>query len=263
MNLIIIEDEIPAREKLRRLAEEYSPDVRIIGEVGSVRDAIPLLFTFTPDLILLDVQLSDGIAFDIFEQCRVNAPVIFTTAYDAYLTEAFAHNGIDYVLKPIQREKLYEAFAKYKHLQTFFTQNQEQSEHHHNLQTLIQQLSKATTTQQTTTYKERIIVQKGREYVPLSVDDIAYCYTENRIVSLISKTDERYFTDKHIADLEAELHPKSFFRLNRKYLSHIQAIQKFRPEFKGKIIVELKPDPQEIVLVSQERAAAFRAWMER
>lgn len=257
MKILIIEDELPAREKLRRLAEEYG-SVQIVGELVSVREAVRLIPEANADVILMDIQLSDGVAFEIFEQCPVEAPVIFTTAYDEYLTEAFAHNGIDYLLKPIQREKLFKAFEKYARLQHHFVEQQQTSIH-----ALLQQINIGNSTVKTAAYKERIIVQKGREYVSLDVKDIAYCYTENRIVSLVAHHGERYFTEKNVADLEAELDPKMFFRLNRKYLAHIQAIQTFKPEMKGKIIVEIAPKPDEIVLVSQERAAQFRAWMEQ
>lgn len=256
MTILIIEDELPAREKLRRLAKEYGA-VHIVGEAASVRDAVRLIPSAKADIILMDIQLSDGVAFDIFEQCPVEAPVIFTTAFDEYLTEAFAHNGIDYLLKPIQREKLFAAFEKYSRLQHHFTQ-QEPSIH-----AILQQLQSGSSSEKKVSYKERIIVQKGREYVSLTVQDIAYCYTESRIVSLRAHNGERYFTDKNVVELEAELDPNMFFRLNRKYICHIQAIQSFKPESKGKIIVELIPKPDEIVLVSQEKASAFRAWMEK
>jgi two-component system LytT family response regulator len=267
MNILIIEDEIPAREKLRRLAEEYGvakhgAEMRIVGEADSVRDAARLIPETSPNLILMDIQLSDGVAFEIFERCSVDAPVIFTTAFDEYLTEAFAHNGIDYLLKPIQREKFYKALEKYERLQSHFKQ-QEDIQQKERIQAVVQQIYREVSLPKSGTYKERIVVQKGREYVSLNVDDIAYCYTENRIVSVIARYGERYFTDKNVADLEAELDPKMFFRLNRKYLSHIEAIHSFKPESKGKIIVELLPKPDEIVLVSQERAALFRAWMEQ
>jgi two-component system LytT family response regulator len=262
MNILLIEDELPAREKLRRLAEGYRADVQIMGEAGSVREAVRILAEDSPDVILSDIQLSDGVAFEIFERCEVNAPVIFTTAFNEYLMEAFAHNGIEYLLKPIQREKLYQAFDKYAKLQEHFRQ------HSHTQQASLHALSEqlrlnTPDAQRTIAYKERIIVQKGREYTSLNVGEIAYCYTEHRIVSIITHRNERYFTDRNVGDLENELNPKLFFRLNRKYLCHIQAIQSFKPETKGKIIVELYPKPDEIVLVSQERASLFRAWLER
>jgi two-component system LytT family response regulator len=264
MNILIIEDEIPAREKLRSLAEGYSAGVRIIGAVGTVREAVQMLQTAKVDLILLDIQLSDGVAFDIFEQCRVDAPVVFTTAFDEYLTEAFDHNGIDYLLKPIQREKLYRALDKYVKLEQHFRVSHEASIHEllRHLQgegTAISSVPSA----HDAPYKERIVVQKGREYIPLNVSDIAYCYTEHRLVWVVSHRSERYFTDKHLADLEVEFDPKMFFRLNRKYVCHIRAIHAFKPEPKGKVIVELAPKPDEVVLVSQEKASTFRAWMER
>ncbi len=263
MNILIIEDETPAREKLRRLAEEYGAEkfgaeIRIVGEAGSVRDAVRLIPETEPDVILMDIQLSDGVAFEIFEECRVEAPVIFTTAFDEYLTEAFSHNGIDYVLKPIQREKLYRAFDKYSKLKQHFSHGQEAS-----IDALLKHLQGNNSARKERINKERIVVQKGREYVPLEVSEIAYCYTESRIVSVITQRSERFFTEKNIADLETDLDPKTFFRLNRKYLCHVQAIQSFKPESKGKIVVELAPKPDEIVLVSQERASVFRAWMER
>ncbi len=259
MNIFIIEDELPAREKMARMVREYDAAANIVGEVGSVREAVKLIPSVKADVILMDIQLSDGVAFEIFEQCSVDAPVIFTTTFDEYLTEAFAHNGIDYLLKPIQREKLHNAFAKYTRLKTHFAHETQQT----SVEALLKQIGFVRDNATHTLYKERIIVQKGLEYLPLSVNDIAYCYTENRIVSVITMYNERYFTDKHLSDLEAELDPKHFFRLNRKYVVNIHSIQKFKPEVKGRVILELTPKPDEVVLVSQERSAAFRAWMER
>lgn len=264
MNIIIIEDELPAREKIARLAREYDASVTIVGEVGSVREAVRLLPATQADIILMDIQLSDGAAFEIFEQCRVDAPVIFTTAYDEYLTEAFSHNGIDYLLKPIQREKLHQAFAQYARLKEHFAQETPQPITHvgaKNVQNLLQQLGFVGVA--AAHYKERIVLQKGREYVPMNVNDIAYFSTEHRIVSVFTHEGERYFTDKHLSDVEVELDPTIFFRLNRNYVAHIRAIQKFRPEAKGKIVIDLTPKPDDVVIVSQERAAAFRSWMER
>lgn len=268
MNVIIIEDELPAREKIARLAREYDPSVNIIGEAGSVREAVRLLPAMQADIILMDIQLSDGAAFEIFEQCRVDAPVIFTTAYDEYLTDAFSHNGIDYLLKPIQREKLHQAFAKYARLKEHFLQETSQPQpsmqpNVQNMQNLLQQLGFVGAVSGTAHYKERIVLQKGREYVPMNVSDIAYFFTEHRIVSVFTHEGERYFTDKHLSDVEAELDPTIFFRLNRNYMAHIRSIQKFRPEAKGKIVIDLTPKPDEVVIVSQERASAFRSWMER
>ncbi len=266
MNIIIIEDELPAREKIARLAREYDASVRIVGETGSVREAVRLLPVTEADIILMDIQLSDGAAFEIFEQCRVDAPVIFTTAYDEYLTDAFSHNGIDYLLKPIQREKLHQAFAKYARLKEHFLQETPQDITHvgvKSVQNLLQQLGFVGAVPAAAHYKERIVLQKGREYVPMNVSDIAYFFTEHRIVSVFTHVGERYFTDKHLSDVEAELDPTIFFRLNRNYVAHIRAIQKFRPEAKGKIVIDLAPKPDEVVIVSQERAAAFRSWMER
>lgn len=267
MNVIIIEDELPAREKIARLAREYDASVTIVGEAGSVRDAVLLLPSTKADIILMDIQLSDGVAFEIFEQCRFDTPVVFTTAYDEYLTSAFAHNGIDYLLKPIQREKLHQAFEQYARLKEHFAQNPPEANINvQSVQNLLQQIGFVSVEQATATtiqYKERIVLQKGREYVPMNVNDIAYFFTEYRIVSVFTHQGERYFTDKHLSDMEAELDPRLFFRLNRNYVAHIKAIQKFRPEAKGKILIDLTPKPEEVVIVSQERASAFRAWMER
>jgi len=260
MNIIIIEDELPAREKIARLAREYDASVTIVGEAGSVREAVRLLPATQADIILMDIQLSDGAAFEIFEQCRVDTPVIFTTAYDEYLTDAFSHNGINYLLKPIQREKLHQAFAQYARLKEHFAQETPQAGVQ-TVQNILQQLGFVGVA--AAHYKERIVLQKGREYVPMNVNDIAYFFTEHRIMSVFTHEGERYFTDKHLSDVEVELDPTIFFRLNRNYVAHIRAIQKFRPEAKGKIVIDLTPKPDDVVIVSQERAAAFRSWMER
>lgn len=250
MKILIIEDEKPAVKNLTQMIHEYDPAINIVAEIGTVRDAMQWLErNEQPDLILLDIQLSDGMALEIFKHRPVSCPVIFTTAYDEHILEAFNYNCIDYLLKPIKQQKLNSALDKYLNLKNHFTQN---------LLTLLNDL-----TENKSRYKKRISVKKGLDFQSIKIEDIAFFYTEYKMVFLITHKREKFVVDKPLSDLENELSPEAFFRINRKYLASINAISKFKPYEKGRLLVELSPQVREEIIISQEKAASFKKWMDR
>lgn len=249
MEILIIEDEKPALEKLSQMVREYDPAIVVAGSAGSVREALRWLERHKqPDLILLDIQLSDGLSLEIFKQREVACPVIFTTAYDEHILEAFNYNCIDYLLKPIKQEKLNQALDKYLKLKTHFTRN---------FLALLSDL-----TPSGPAHRQRITVKRGVDFLSVKASDIAFFYSEYKLTFLITHGREKFVVDKPLAELEDELNPAEFFRVNRKYLVNINAVAKFKAYDKGKILVEVKPPLREEVIVSQERAAAFREWIE-
>ena len=247
MKAIIIEDEKPAAEKLRRAILKYDPEILVDALVGGVQKAIHWLKTNpAPDLIFMDIELSDGLSFSIFNECSISSPVIFTTAFDEYWQEAFECNSIDYLLKPIRQEKLHNAINKYKTLQKHFCAN---------YSGLLQHVS------QPNGYRKRWLIKKGAELITIKTETIAYCYAAHKMAFIVHENAQKYVTDKSLNELEADMDPGVFFRISRKYLVNIHHIRRIKTLAKSKLSLELNPAPDEAVIISQENAAAFKVWI--
>ncbi|HEY3430080.1 MAG TPA: LytTR family DNA-binding domain-containing protein [Cyclobacteriaceae bacterium] len=245
MNVIIIEDELPARAKLVSMLHALDPTLQVMAQLGSVKESLDWLKNnHEPELAFVDIQLSDDHSFEIFKKHPVRFPVIFTTAYDKYLLESFEFNAIDYLLKPITEEKLKRSLEKIQKLEQHFLQG--------NILKLIQQ-------QQTST-KSRIVARKGTEFIALNMDEIAYFFTEHKIVFVRDFQGRQMIIDKNLGELESDLNKETFFRINRKFISNIKAIERFKPD-NGKIQVFLKPEMKEEIHVSKETAPEFREWI--
>jgi DNA-binding LytR/AlgR family response regulator len=245
MKALIIEDELLAQAKLESMLLGIDPSITIVGKLSSVKDSLAWLSTNAqPDVAFVDIQLSDDHSFEIFRKHPAQFPVVFTTAFDKYLLESFEFNSIDYLLKPITEEKLKRSLSKLKKLEQHFLYG--------NMMKLIQQ----TQPQQ----KERIVARKGTEFIALTFDEIAFFFTEHRIVFVKDLSGHQYIIDKNLAELESDLDKKRFFRINRKFIASIDAIEKFKPD-NGKIRVFLKPEMKEEIHVSKETAPEFRKWI--
>jgi DNA-binding LytR/AlgR family response regulator len=248
LRVLILEDEAPALERIRSLLREASPDVSIAGTADSVRAAAAWLAQQpAPDLILADIQLSDGLSLDLFRAQSPPCPIIFTTAHDSYLLDAFATHGIAYLLKPVKIADLTAALKKYRDLGRHFTAN---------FAALADQLLQKAPAAP----RRRFLAQKGLTFQPVPVEDVAYFFSEHKLTFLVTHQAGRFLVNDSLAALEAELAPSEFFRLGRNFLAHISAVRAFRSIGKGRLSVELQPAPAEEVQVTQERAAEFRAW---
>ena len=246
MKILIIEDEATAVQKLSNMLLNLDPSIEIVGTAESVKDSLHWLKNNPgPDLAFVDVQLSDDNSFEIFKQFEVRFPVIFTTAYDDYILQSFEYNSIDYLLKPLKEERLQKALQKVRKLETHFIQ--------HKFNELFDRKTSVSTK------KQRFVVKKGVDFVSVNVREVAYFFTEYRIVFLRDQQGNKYIIDKTLAELQEAL-GNDFFRVNRKYLVGIEAIVKFRSD-QGKILVELDPEVKEEVVVSKENAPNFRAWI--
>ncbi|MEX1239617.1 MAG: LytTR family DNA-binding domain-containing protein [Cyclobacteriaceae bacterium] len=244
MKVIIIEDEILAQSKLEAMLRAIDPGIEVVAKLGSVKESKEyLVHNPSPDLAFVDIQLSDDHSFEIFRSFPVQFPVIFTTAFDKYLLESFEHNAIDYLLKPVTEEKLSRSLAKLKKLELHFLQG--------NIQKLIQG---------GTGVRDRIVAKKGTEFIALRWSEIAYFFTEHKVVFVKDNQGRQYILDKNLGELECEVDERNFFRLNRKFITHVGAIEKFKPD-NGKIRVFLKPPVNEEVYVSKETAPLFRKWI--
>ena len=249
MTAIIIEDEKPAVEKLRRGLTKASPDIQILACLTSIEQATSWLQSNPqPDVIFMDIELSDGLSFQILEQSPIQSPIIFTTAYDEYWQEAFEHNSIDYLLKPIKQEKLESALSKYQRLKEHFAGN---------LQNLLNWQKG------NSMYKKKFLVKRGTDYVSIKVEDIAYFYASHKVVCLVNKQSHKFILDESLAELEEQLDPSMFYRVNRKYLVNLNAIQRIRAYPKSKLQLDLIPAVEEEVLIAQENVASFKEWMGR
>lgn len=242
---IIIEDEEIAAIRLQNLVQELDDNIAVAKHMTSAKQAIEYLNSNVPDLIFLDIHLSDSNSFEIFNHLEVNSPIIFTTAYSEYAIKAFKQNSIDYLLKPISKEALGAALEKFKKLGRLEVPD---------YRGLLLGERKP--------YKQRFLVKMNNALQSIDIGDIAYFYSEDKVTFIKLKSDKSIPTDETLNALENELDPKQFFRINRKYLVGIDAITKMYYASKSKVQINLEPAPNDInVMVSVERLGKFKKWL--
>jgi DNA-binding LytR/AlgR family response regulator len=251
MNLLIVEDEVPAANKLIGMLSGTDRSVNILGVCESVQDTINRLQKEPkPDLILMDIQLDDGLCFEIFEVMDIDIPVIFTTAYDEYTLRAFRVNSIDYLLKPIDEGALRSALEKYKKL---YTDNVP-------LRRDLKQLLNEFRDQ----YKSRFLIRTGERYRSVPVSEVSYFRILDRYVFLTDSRGRDYGVDYSLDRLENILDPRKFFRINRECIININAIAAMYSYSSSRLKVELKNHQQDKeLIVSRERVAEFKKWIDR
>ena len=249
MNIIIIEDEKPAAEKLQKSLLKYDEAIQVLAILNSIDASVEWLQKNPcPDLMFMDIELTDGSSFKIFSKAPVNCPVIFTTAYDEYWQEAFEYNSIDYLLKPIRQEKLETAMKKYEKLKQYFASN-------------FQQQQQWQPSVQNGNYRKRFLVKRGVDYITVKAEDIAYFYATHKLVCMVDIRGQKFIMDKSLADLEKEVDPALFYRVNRKYLVNMNAIRRIRSLPKTRILLEVDPPVNEEIIISQENVVLFKEWM--
>ena len=249
MKIVIIEDEQPAAAKLAADLVRMDPSPEIVTTLNSVSAAIQWFqCNPQPDLILSDIELTDGLSFTIFEKVPISCPVIFITAYDEYWQKAFESNSIDYILKPAKKEQLQAALNKFYKLRQHFAAN-------------FQQLIK--THKESSEFRKRFLVKQGNNLIAVKADEIAYCYANNKLVCIVDRQGKQYLLDDSLTDIESQLDPNIFYRVNRKYIAHIEAISRISTYGKGKLLLQLNPPVKDEVIVSPETAQAFKSWMTR
>ncbi len=250
MKVLIIEDERPASRKLIRLLKEADPGIEVIDVLGSVEESVNwFLENPSPELIFMDIQLEDGLCFEIFEKIRIKAPVIFTTAYDEYALKAFKVNSIDYLVKPISPDELKDAIDKFN---TVHRTIQDYS----NYGSVIQRLPVRN--------KERFLIKIGEHYKSLQTSDISCFYTLERSVFLFTDTGKSYPVDYSLDKIEQLVDPRLFFRVNRNFIVHFHAIQDMIAYSSHRIKVTLANwREKEEIVVSRERVSDFKTWIDR
>ena len=249
MNILIIEDEPLVAQDLKNLITMAEPEAKILDTITSVETARGWFDgNNSPDLILSDIQLSDGISFEIFETLHIHCPIIFTTAYDEYAIRAFKLNSIDYLLKPVDEAELRAALTKYKSLTT---------------ETILgEQLKSLMSTwgNQSRKYKERFLTVHRNTLIPVMQNEIAFFHKEE-LIYLHTLSNEKYITEHHTLDeIESLLSPEIFFRVNRQYILHIQSVAKIKTTHKG-LTVQLKTPINIELDISREKAVAFKKWI--
>lgn len=247
MTVLIIEDEVKTGKELKRLIEGLDDSIRVAAVVNSIRSAEEWLGQHpSPDLIFSDIQLGDGLSFEIFRKTGLQAPVIFCTAYDEYAIQAFQANSIDYLLKPVDEDKLQQSLEKYKKLKKVFDGQA--------LAHVADQLGNA--------YKRTILVYLRERIVPVRTGDIAYVHAANGLVSLVTRGHHSYTCQYTMEQLESMLDPRQFFRANRQYIVNREIIQDVEHYFNRRLYVKVIGTVPEKIIISKIRATEFLQWME-
>lgn len=249
MKILIVEDETTAFSNLSKIFDEIEADVEIIGNTESVRQTVKFLRSVEnlPDLIFMDIHLSDGSAFGIFNLADVNIPVIFTTAYDEYAIEAFKVNSIDYLLKPIEPEEVRRALDKYNRL------NDNQLMQH------LDSLSRIKTNQDN--FPEKILVNRKDKLIPVSLNNISYFYTAEEKTSAILNNGETYNYKKTLDGIMQSLNPKNFFRINKQFIISKESIENITVCSDNRLQVSLRIETPERIFVSKNKASEFKQWI--
>ena len=254
MNILIIEDEHLAVERLELFLERFA-DMTVVDKLDSVKSAIKWFETNdSPDLLFLDIQLADGLSFEIFEQTTVNCPIIFTTAYDQYAIKAFKLNSIDYLLKPISFQDFKKALEKYKSIHGKDKKAVASSLDLNQLKMAIAQLQNQ--------YKSRFIIKQGDKLLSVTIEQIACFYSEDKYTFLLNNQQQKYIISHTIAQLEAVLNPKLFYRINRKYIVHINAIENIIAYSNSRLRVSLKNSNIDDAIVSRDKVSDFKNWLD-
>ena len=253
MKILIIEDETAAAQNLRAILEELAAEVELLAVLESVAEAVDWLRTHPiPDLAFVDIQLADGLSFEIFEQVEATFPVIFTTAYDEYAVQAFTVNSIDYLLKPLDRDAVRASLQKYQQRHAATSPWDAQT-----MQQLLQ------TMQQTspTSYKSSFLVHYRDKLLPIEVGSFAYFYSQSKVVHGMTHDHKTYVLDYTLEELEQQLNPADFYRANRQYVVARRAIIDISFYFNGRLLLNLRPSSDDPVLISKARAPEFKVWM--
>ncbi len=250
MNILIVEDELLAAERLQLLLKQYDPAIKVLASLESIEESVQWLQTKPhPDLLLMDIQLSDGHSFEIFNQVKLSRPVIFTTAFDNYAINAFQHFGIDYILKPVTAEALASAIQKYKSMSKVFSPG----DYHVWANGLKDKFHSR--------FKDRFLAKIGSRTFFIQTDEIAYFYADNKIVYLADREGNRFIINYTIEKLEPLLDPYYFFRINRKMIVHSKMIDLIKPYFNNRLKLSLRNlNLQDEIIISRERVAAFKKW---
>lgn len=265
MNIVIIEDELKTAQSLENIILSIRPGAVITGRFQSVESSVNALSeageglpqgkkTLTgavnPDLIFMDIQLSDGLCFEIFKSVRITCPVIFCTAFEEYSLEAFKRNGVDYVLKPFSKTDIQEAFRKVDELKNFFQQK------------VVPDLGELLSKLAAPAGKTSFLVFKDQKYTTVPTENIAFFYIRNGVSWMMCFDKQRFTLNQSLDQIESAVSAKQFFRVNRQYLVNFKSIKQIEHYFLRKLLVTLTIETPDKLLINKERSHSFLSWME-
>jgi DNA-binding LytR/AlgR family response regulator len=251
MKVLIIEDEIIAAKRLSNLLQEIDPSIIIMQIIGAVVEAVNYLQEVEVDLIFMDIQLSDGDCFEIFEQIKILTPIVFITAYDEYMQQAFKVNSIDYLLKPIDKKELANSlnqFVKYRAVNSHVDNG---------IQQFVNDILATNKS-----LKRRFLVHQGKGFVSIDVIEISYIRSENKLTYLVLDDGKRYVVDYTLDKIFEMLDPLEFYKINRNYIVSCKSIIKMHPYFNNRMLLVLNPETKDDVLVSRSYLPDFRKWVD-
>lgn len=256
MKVIVIEDEPLAQQEMIRLLNKNYRDIEIVDILDSVEESIRWFSEpHDYDLIFMDIQLSDGMSFDILKKVQIQKPIIFTTAYDKYWMEAFKLNSIDYLLKPIEEASLDQALTKYLNTKSYYTDEIMK----HNVEMIEDLLGKSMKKK----FKSRFVAQIGERFIWVPKEEIAYFFADGNLVYLVTRENKKYLIEYTLDQLCQLVDPNEFFRLNRTFITHIEAIREVQKYFNGRLSVKLKPEIRENIIVSRAKARFLIEWLDQ
>lgn len=253
MNVLIIEDESLTSKMLEVMISKLRPDWKVLATLESVKSSVEWLSNNpSPDLIFLDIRLSDGTSFAIFDEMELTCAVIFTTAFDKYAIKAFDVNSIDYLLKPVRESKLLKSIVKFETIvaQSIAPSKPDYSE----IIAAIKDEEKK--------YRTRFLIARVNDYLKIEVTDIAYFYSEERVVYAVTFDGKEHILSLTIENLEEQLNPENYFRANRSTIVNNDAIRKFENYFGGKLSVSLQHPLTKKIAISRLKASAFKVWLD-
>ncbi len=250
MKVLIVEDELPAAKQLTKLIQAFRPTAQILEVLDSVEAAVDWFSKHPmPELVFMDIQLADGLSFDIFASVEIRTPVIFTTAFDQYTLKAFKVNSVDYLLKPIEPEELQAAIVKFE--ERFI---RPPSFDHPLLQQLLRSF-------QQPVFKTRFLIKLGQQLSFIETSEIRYFFSSESLVYIKTQHNKKHLIDQPLDQLQHELDPKQFFRINRKAILCIQSIDKIHPYFNSRLKITVRPAADFDLIVSRDRVASFKNWL--
>jgi DNA-binding LytR/AlgR family response regulator len=258
MKVLIIEDEELAVKKLQKTLQSVDENATVVGTADSIQSAVEWLQENNPpDLILMDIELSDGQSFEIFNLTEVKSPVIFTTSYDEFALKAFKVNSVDYLLKPVQKEDLEAALNKFKKLKSAFGST-ETAGKDLSIESLVKELKQKL---QPKDYRKRFLVKHAQKLVSIGCDEITYFYSDGRLNFFKTKDNKKYVVDYTMDELEEMLDPEIYFRISRSFFVSVGCIEKIEDYFGNRLILQLNPAVDKEALVSREKVTEFKKWM--
>jgi DNA-binding LytR/AlgR family response regulator len=251
MNVLILEDETLAGQKVSALLTEIDESLNVLAILKSVESARDWFsINETPDLVISDIRLLDGLSFQLFEEIDYKNPVIFTTAYDQYAIKAFEVNSLDYLLKPIQKEKMEKALSK---LNTVPVVQEETASY----QEIIKMINAGKDE-----HKSRFMIRAGQKILAVPVGKISYFYSLNKLTYIVTLDGKKYPCDQTLEVIDLQVDPKIFFRANRKFIVKFEAISEIHPYFKGRMKIELSPAAEDDIVISADRTPDFKKWLD-